>query len=593
MNEDNIIFSDVSVDAVVSKGGGMFMRWVKVLSMLAVAVGCMMMAGRAQATVIDFDDLPVGVDAIAAHGQSIPAHAQLSDQYVSTYGVRFYSSNTFVAVVDLKSSSQAPSAPNGIGGSTMDGILDYNNICARFYDPAHPSQPAVTDYVSVTADLWGNSSIGPGFTVTLNAYDVDGTLIDSHTADDTGGEILHVSAPGIHSVQFLCNKSQDAAIDNFTFNELKPAPERKQIVHINFDDFAVGMHPYGSNPVPEESRLSDQYLSQYGVSFYSSSPYVAVVNLDIGSQAPSSPNGVGGTTADGVLVYNNICARFFDPARPQKPGVTDYVAVTADKWGASGYGPGYTVTLNAYDVQGTLVDSCTAEDVGGEILQVSAPGIHSVQFLCNKSFDAAIDNFTFHKVRPACGSITSINPRHGKNHGFVNIELAGHGFAHGSMVTLVRKGQKDIRAAKTVVIDEDTIICDFDLTNKTSGYWNIMVSTGDTVSELAAAFEIKQSPHMTYPHAFNAPNPFSPAQGTQIVFDMPEDGSAELRLYTESGDLCWHRSFEGLAAGQNQIAYNGRDDNGRPLYNGTYVCEITCKYSGGESKDRCRLLIVK
>ena len=96
--------------------------------------------------------------------------------------------------------------------------------------------------------------------------------------------------------------------------------------------------------------------------------------------------------------------------------------------------------------------------------------------------------------------------------------------------------------------------------------------------------------------AYNYPNPFNPATGenTNIVFDMRESGGAELFVYSAMGDLCWHQSFSGLPSGNNQASYNGRDDNGKMMYNGTYVCFIKKHYNSGASDTtKCRLLIIK
>ena len=95
---------------------------------------------------------------------------------------------------------------------------------------------------------------------------------------------------------------------------------------------------------------------------------------------------------------------------------------------------------------------------------------------------------------------------------------------------------------------------------------------------------------------YNAPNPFNPQKGqnTRIFFEMQEDGNVELDIYSEYGDKIYHTSKENLSKGNNEIVYNGKDDNGNVLYNGTYLCVIKKKYSNGGSKtERCRLLIIK
>lgn len=99
----------------------------------------------------------------------------------------------------------------------------------------------------------------------------------------------------------------------------------------------------------------------------------------------------------------------------------------------------------------------------------------------------------------------------------------------------------------------------------------------------------------TVTKAFNYPNPFNPAsnQLTNIVFDMQDQGSAEITVYTEFGHPVWRKTFDNLNKGSNEVQYNGRDDDGRELFNGTYVCLIKRKYGYGENTDKCRLLIIK
>ena len=153
-------------------------------------------------------------------GTPIPSQAQLSTAYLSTYGVSFSSGSPFVAVVDL-GVGHATSGQNGIGGSRPTGELTYDRmlpIVAEFFDPDHPAQFAVTDYVSVRGDSWGGGQL-----ITLNAFDKDGILMDSFTTVDSGGATLTVSKPGIHAVQFLGTQdSGGVALDDFAFNAVSP-----------------------------------------------------------------------------------------------------------------------------------------------------------------------------------------------------------------------------------------------------------------------------------------------------------------------------------------------------------------------------------
>ncbi|MDR1195338.1 MAG: hypothetical protein LBL00_02560 [Endomicrobium sp.] len=97
---------------------------------------------------------------------------------------------------------------------------------------------------------------------------------------------------------------------------------------------------------------------------------------------------------------------------------------------------------------------------------------------------------------------------------------------------------------------------------------------------------------------YNAPNPFNPARGQQttFVFSMPQSGTANLIIYSEYGDKVWEShtyNFSGDTMSSREIIYDGRDNSGRMLYNGTYIAVLTKKYSGKTKVEKCRILIIK
>ncbi|MDR3113063.1 MAG: hypothetical protein LBU09_01660, partial [Endomicrobium sp.] len=97
---------------------------------------------------------------------------------------------------------------------------------------------------------------------------------------------------------------------------------------------------------------------------------------------------------------------------------------------------------------------------------------------------------------------------------------------------------------------------------------------------------------------YNAPNPFNPARGqeTQFVFNMHESGTVKLTLYSEYGDKVYESetmNFQGDAKNSQAVFYNGRDNSGRMLYNGTYIAVLTKKYGGQTKTEKCRILIIK
>lgn len=124
-------------------------------------------------------------------------------------------------------------------------------------------------------------------------------------------------------------------------------------------------------------------------------------------------------------------------------------------------------------------------------------------------------------------------------------------------------------------------------------YWQVEADNIYGVSAFSSVYDFSTINQVA--KAYNYPNPFNPStnQTTNIVFDMQDAGFAEITIYTEFGHKVWRQTFFNLNKGANQIQYDGRDDNGRELYNGTYICQIRRKFGYMENSDHCRLLIIK
>jgi|GEM_PF-1329880 len=175
-------------------------------------------AAKGDPVVLDFDEIPA-VEIFT--GDPVPESNRLSDQYLTTHGIFFRSSTQWVTVNVY---TAAPSLPNMITGATADGHISYlpaNPVVATFWDPDNPTLPAITNLVSVTNDLNASSSLN----IRLEAYDLDGNLVDFDEHPDTAGWILSVSSPNIHEVRYLgTNDSGGASIDDFTFNTPNSVP---------------------------------------------------------------------------------------------------------------------------------------------------------------------------------------------------------------------------------------------------------------------------------------------------------------------------------------------------------------------------------
>ena len=86
--------------------------------------------------------------------------------------------------------------------------------------------------------------------------------------------------------------------------------------------------------------------------------------------------------------------------------------------------------------------------------------------------------------------ISGITPNTGTNDGAVSVTISGSGFLSGSQPKLQKSGSTDITATGITVSSSTQITCTFDLTNASSGTWDLSVSTGAISDVLAGGFTI-------------------------------------------------------------------------------------------------------
>lgn len=194
---------------------------------IVISVCVLFTTFSAHAITIDFEGLPAMT---RITGTPIPTNVRLSDQFVSTVGARFASGAGYVPVIILDDiPHHSPDGSNGIAGSTDTDILTYNDafpITISFWDPSNPTVPATTDFVSIMSDLRGSSH-----TVSFDAFDIAGNLVDTDGGVDAGGVVYSVSASSIHSVRFsgvntpTIGGSGGVGLDLLTFNSVTPIPE--------------------------------------------------------------------------------------------------------------------------------------------------------------------------------------------------------------------------------------------------------------------------------------------------------------------------------------------------------------------------------
>ena len=82
------------------------------------------------------------------------------------------------------------------------------------------------------------------------------------------------------------------------------------------------------------------------------------------------------------------------------------------------------------------------------------------------------------------------------------------------------------------------------------------------------------------------PNPFNPA--TEIVVELPSAGAARVEIFDVAGRRVRSLVDGVLPAGRTAVAWDGRDDRGRELASGTFVCRVGM--AGGEGVGRLTLV---
>lgn len=122
-----------------------------------------------------------------------------------------------------------------------------------------------------------------------------------------------------------------------------------------------------------------------------------------------------------------------------------------------------------------------------------------------------------------------------------------------------------------VTFEEDTLVV---LGPNGPERWPVESITGAVVyPDVAGTPAHPTTDGLSVLHLFqNRPNPFSPE--TEIVFELPRAGSADLRIYGADGRLIRTLFEEPREAGQHTAKWNGLDDAGRRVASGIYFYRL-------------------
>jgi hypothetical protein len=188
------------------------------------------------------------------------------------------------------------------------------------------------------------------------------------------------------------------------------------------------------------------------------------------------------------------------------------------------------------------------------------------------SSEAAIRLIEF--VNPTDPEVLAVNAGVGPIHGFVVIDetvYVGNGGVHVlELPTLADIGvlATDPTVGPLLWTAERFLGCRL----HGAGAGEVPVHCGNTGVEDPAEDDDLPPPLAVVPLSA-APNPFNPR--TTVRFTTPQAGPVSLDAHDLRGRLVRHLVDDVLAAGSHEIAWDGRDDAGRPLPSGTYLLRLS------------------
>jgi hypothetical protein len=179
--------------------------------------------------------------------------------------------------------------------------------------------------------------------------------------------------------------------------------------------------------------------------------------------------------------------------------------------------------------------------------------------------------------------INSITPDRGYNNEPAFIaNLSGAGFVSGTRVKLSKLGCSDIAATSENVLSASQITCTLRLLGATTGYWDVVVSTGGPGSAFATLEDEGYLIEIMAPKAdlFAAkayPVPFNAKFGSMTFDNLTPD--ATVKIFTIAGQLV--RNVDD-SAGHGKAFWDGKNDSGKPVASGIYI--VLVKDANGTKK---------
>jgi FlgD Ig-like domain len=158
-----------------------------------------------------------------------------------------------------------------------------------------------------------------------------------------------------------------------------------------------------------------------------------------------------------------------------------------------------------------------------------------------------------------------------------------NGVPNAPMVFAAISGEGDLAPIDSLTAADGVARADF-LSPRTPQMTRLRASSGGLQADLdlQTAFVDPSAPGG---YVTNYPNPFHPpSQPTTIAYQLADDAQVSLRIFTLSGSLVRHESFDrgaqGGTAGLNEWAWDGRNGDGRLVASGGYIALVEAQGNG-------------
>ena len=151
------------------------------------------------------------------------------------------------------------------------------------------------------------------------------------------------------------------------------------------------------------------------------------------------------------------------------------------------------------------------------------------------------------------------------------------------MVFQLISGDGDVTPLDSLTTNDGSAAADY-LSPRDKGVSRIRASSNGLIAELnlETAFV---NPGAVGGYVTNYPNPFHPGERpTTIAYQLDDNASVTLRIFTASGALVVQQTFDsgatGGTAGLNEWAWDGRNGSGRVVASGGYTVLIEAQGQG-------------